>query len=263
MNISNSELQFIKHLNSNFLRIDSRKFLESRKIKIEKDIFNNCFSSISITFLSPFSNSNETIILTLKGEVVKKEEFEVRLSFEPKPKEDVESKEVMSLIESHIIRKINHEIIFPSSITTHSWRFYIDIFSTSPLKFSLFQMISKGIKLLFEYANIPKIMFTQNLFDNTIDYFVEGSEDRKTSSLSYNDQVYSLLYKNIDDLYVFGMDNDYNNLYFDPSDAEIFVLDTFFIVNVSENKRITGFYAIKGNVDMKKINEVERFIKEL
>jgi len=263
MNISNSELQFIKHLNSQLLRLDSRKYLESRKIKIEKDIYNNCFSSISISFSSPFSNSNESIIMTLKGEVVKMEEFEIRLSFEPKQREDIDSKDVISLLESHIISKITHESLFPSEVNSNSWRFYIDIFSTTQLKFSLFQMLSKGVKQLFEYAAIPRITYTKNIFDNTVDYFVEGSEDKKSSYLSYNEQVYSLLFNSISYLYVFGIDNDFNNLYFDPSDAEICVLDCFFIVSVGSNKEINGLYAVKGNVDIKKIDDIERFIKEL
>ncbi len=259
INISKSEneIQFFKLLNSHHLRFDGRNYFESRPYKIANNIYNTCFSSISI------SNSTNNCILTLKGDVVEAENFEVKLSFEPKPKDDKESNEVLELLNLLLINKLSHKTLMPS-IKDYSWRFYIDIFSTEPLNITMIQMLSYGIKELLKEAKIPIMVSTLNQFNNEEkELFVIGSNWNTTSILAEEDQVNHLDISGINILYFFGLENTFNNLFLDPAYDELLILDSYVMLSINDKKEITNLSAIKGNIDLRKIEEINNFVISL
>lgn len=254
---SENEIQFFKLLNSHHLRFDGRSYFESRPYKIANNIYNTCFSSISI------SNSTNNCILTLKGDVVDLENFEVKLSFEPKPKDDKESNEVLELLNLFLINKLSHNYLMPF-IKAYSWRFYIDIFSTESLNITMIQMLSYGINELLKEAKIPFLVLTSNQFSNEErELFVIGSNWNSPSVLSENEQVHSINTSGINFLYFFGLENTYNNLLLDPAYEELSILDSYVILSINDLKEVTNLSAIRGNIDLRKIEEINNFVSSL
>ena len=108
------EKNFLKELNFNGIRIDGRKFNQSRDITSRSNIYNTCFSSVDI------SNGDSSIILTLKGEVVPIENFDISINFELNSNNKDSSHdsnkdllEIHSIVNELIIKKLNHKSLFP------------------------------------------------------------------------------------------------------------------------------------------------------
>ena len=252
--ISESEIQFLKVLNSHHLRIDGRKYFQSRPFLLENNMYQTCFSSINI------SNNDSKIILTLKGEVVETDNFEIKMSFEPKPKDDKEINEVLDLVYKLMLNSLNHQCLFPS-IKEYSWKFYIDVFSTDSINISMFQLICEGIKSLLKGAKIPKIIKTINQFNTTEkEYNIVGSQFNKESILSESDQVHDIDISQLNDVYFFGLENMFNNLFLDPSEKELAIIDSYVLLSINSLNEITNLQAVKGNIDLKKIEEINKFV---
>jgi exosome complex RNA-binding protein Rrp42 (RNase PH superfamily) len=257
---STEEKIFLKQLNSHGIRVDGRRFFDSRYTRIESNIFSTCFSSIRI------SNGDSSLIFTLKGEVVNNESnFEIQTNFEPKNKDDKESLEILGLVNDLILNRLTHKVLFPN-ITEYTWKLYIDIFSTEILNISMMQLISQGIINLLKEAEIPKILVFQNQFNKSEkDYIVISNYSESNnmnlntiSSLAENKQINKIDTSQLNDLYFFGISD--NNLVLDPCHSELAIITSYVILVLDYKCTIVNLEALRSNIDLKRIEEINKFI---
>ena len=159
---SENEIAFFKQLLLDFdVRIDGRDKMDIRKYIIEKDIINNCFSSIKLTY----NNSKNEMIFAIKGELIKENEalneennkIELNInsmSMNTKGQNAEESKAIKNKMESLfnklMISKINTDCLIINKNTPKLyWKFYLDVFIFDDLRMSLFQLISIVSKKLY------------------------------------------------------------------------------------------------------------------
>ena len=128
----------------------------------------------------------------------------------------------------------------------------------------MIQMLSFGIKELLKEAKIPIMISTSNQFNNEEkELFVIGSNWNTTSVLSEEDQVNTLDIIGINILYFFGLENTFNNLFLDPAYEELLILDSYVMLSINDKKEITNLSAVKGNIDLRKIEEINNFVISL
>lgn len=256
--LSSKEKDMLNLFDSYGIRIDGRNFYSSRAIFCKKDLYSYCLSSISI------QHDDSIIDLSLKGEAVDLGNFEIKLSYEPKPKDDKITAEVISTIDRLLVKKLRHEDLFPKT-QENSWKFFIDIFSTKVIELSDIQLIVQGIKFLLYEAQIPKVVSLVNQFNGQKEFALSNSQTFsqqqnrvQQSILSEADQVTRISTGKLLDLYLFGVGK--YNLLLDPCKEEISIMDSFILMTCTQQGTIIDLEAIGTNLDLRRIEELNRFV---
>lgn len=279
---STEEKEFLKQLNLNGIRIDGRKFFESRQITSRINIYNTCFSSIDI------SNGDDSIILTLKGEVVPVDKFDISINFEFTGNCKTHSfeinkdhLEIYSIINEFVIKRLNHNDLF-KDINNYSWKLYIDVLiSKDSMNISMLDLIVKGVNLLLKEADMPKISVLSNDFDNDniVEYNIIDTTDKennknedniynfnfnkksKLSNLSEVNQTHRLKINNQIKLIIFGVSDDV--LLLDPTYSELIADNSYIILLIDNEYNILELQTVKSNIDLKKIGEIHNYLNFL
>ena len=256
---SENEIAFFKQLLLDFdVRIDGRDKMDIRKYSIEKDIINNCFSSIKLTY----NNSKNEMIFAIKGELIKenqetineennKENNKIELninsmSMNIKGQNAEESKAIKNKMESLfnklMISKINTDcLIINENKPKLYWKFYLDVFIFDDLRMSLFQLISIGIKETLLNVKVPKMIAFQNEVDEKFEY--DLMQNYKDMTMEESEEKIKLEIPNI---FVFSIFN--NNLYLDPCDEELIITPSNLYIS-EYNKKILNIESIGDSVE--------------
>ena len=256
---SENEIAFFKQLLLDFdVRIDGRDKMDIRKYYIEKDIINNCFSSIKLTY----NNSKNEMIFAIKGELIKenqetineennKEKNKIELninsmSMNIKGQNAEESKAIKNKMESLfnklMISKINTDcLIINENKPKLYWKFYLDIFIFDDLRMSLFQLIAIGIKETLLNVKVPKMIAFQNEVDEKFEY--DLMQNYKDLTMEESEEKIKLEIPNI---FVFSIFN--NNLYLDPCDEELIITPSNLYIS-EYNKKILNIESIGDSVE--------------
>ena len=251
---SENEIAFFKQLLLDFdVRIDGRDKMDIRKYIIEKDIINNCFSSIKLTY----NNSKNEMIFAIKGELIKENEalneennkIELNInsmSMNTKGQNAEESKAIKNKMESLfnklMISKINTDcLIINENKPKLYWKFYLDIFIFDDLRMSLFQLISIGIKETLLNVKVPKMIAFQNEVDEKFEY--DLMQNYKDMTMEESEEKIKLEIPNI---FVFSIFN--NNLYLDPCDEELIITPSNLYIS-EYNKKILNIESIGDSVE--------------
>ena len=256
---SENEIAFFKQLLLDFdVRIDGRDKMDIRKYYIEKDIINNCFSSIKLTY----NNSKNEMIFAIKGELIKenqetineennKENNKIELninsmSMNIKGQNAEESKAIKNKMESLfnklMISKINTDcLIINENKPKLYWKFYLDIFIFDDLRMSLFQLIAIGIKETLLNVKVPKMIAFQNEVDEKFEY--DLMQNYKDLTMEESEEKIKLEIPNI---FVFSIFN--NNLYLDPCDEELIITPSNLYIS-EYNKKILNIESIGDSVE--------------
>ena len=256
---SENEIAFFKQLLLDFdVRIDGRDKMDIRKYYIEKDIINNCFSSIKLTY----NNSKNEMIFAIKGELIKenqetineennKENNKIELninsmSMNIKGQNTEESKAIKNKMESLfnklMISKINTDcLIINENKPKLYWKFYLDIFIFDDLRMSLFQLIAIGIKETLLSVKVPKVIAFQNEVDEKFEY--DLMQNYKDLTMEESEEKIKLEIPNI---FVFSIFN--NNLYLDPCDEELIITPCNLYIS-EYNKKILNIESIGDSVE--------------
>ena len=256
---SENEIAFFKQLLLDFdVRIDGRDKMDIRKYNIEKDIINNCFSSIKLTY----NNSKNEMIFAIKGELIKenqetineennKENNKIELninsmSMNIKGQNAEESKAIKNKMESLfnklMISKINTDcLIINENKPKLYWKFYLDIFIFDDLRMSLFQLIAIGIKETLLSVKVPKVIAFQNEVDEKFEY--DLMQNYKDLTMEESEEKIKLEIPNI---FVFSIFN--NNLYLDPCDEELIITPSNLYIS-EYNKKILNIESIGDSVE--------------
>ena len=251
---SENEIAFFKQLLLDFdVRIDGRDKMDIRKYSIEKDIINNCFSSIKLTY----NNSKNEMIFAIKGELIKENEelneennkIELNInsmSMNTKGQNAEESKAIKNKMESLfnklMISKINTDcLIINKNSPKLYWKFYLDVFIFDDLRMSLFQLISIGIKETLLNIKVPKMIVFQNEVDEKFEY--DLMQNYKDMTMEESEEKIKLEIPNI---FVFSIFN--NNLYLDPCDEELIITPSNLYIS-EYNKKILNIESIGDSVE--------------
>ena len=256
---SENEIAFFMQLLLDFdVRIDGRDKMDIRKYYIEKDIINNCFSSIKLTY----NNSKNEMIFAIKGELIKenqeaineennKENNKIELninsmSMNIKGQNAEESKAIKNKMESLfnklMISKINTDcLIINENKPKLYWKFYLDIFIFDDLRMSLFQLIAIGIKETLLNVKVPKMIAFQNEVDEKFEY--DLMQNYKDLTMEESEEKIKLEIPNI---FVFSIFN--NNLYLDPCDEELIITPSNLYIS-EYNKKILNIESIGDSVE--------------
>ena len=256
---SENEIAFFKQLLLDFdVRIDGRDKMDIRKYYIEKDIINNCFSSIKLTY----NNSKNEMIFAIKGELIKenqetineennKENNKIELnlnsmSMNIKGQNAEESKAIKNKMESLfnklMISKINTDcLIINENKPKLYWKFYLDVFIFDDLRMSLFHLISIGIKETLLNVKVPKMIAFQNEVDEKFEY--DLMQNYKDLTMEESEEKIKLEIPNI---FVFSIFN--NNLYLDPCDEELIITPSNLYIS-EYNKKILNIESIGDSVE--------------
>ena len=256
---SENEIAFFKQLLLDFdVRIDGRDKMDIRKYYIEKDIINNCFSSIKLNY----NNSKNEMIFAIKGEIIKenqemineennKENNKIELninsmSMNIKGQNAEESKAIKNKMESLfnklMISKINTDcLIINENKPKLYWKFYLDIFIFDDLRMSLFQLIAIGIKETLLNVKVPKMIAFQNEVDEKFEY--DLMQNYKDLTMEESEEKIKLEIPNI---FVFSIFN--NNLYLDPCDEELIITPCNLYIS-EYNKKILNIESIGDSVE--------------
>jgi len=251
---SENEIAFFKQLLLDFdVRIDGRDKMDIRKYSIEKDIINNCFSSIKLTY----NNSKNEMIFAIKGELIKENEalneennkIELNInsmSMNTKGQNAEESKAIKNKMESLfnklMISKINTDcLIINKNSPKLYWKFYLDVFIFDDLRMSLFQLISIGIKETLLNVKVPKMIAFQNEVDEKFEY--DLMQNYKDMTMEESEEKIKLEIPNI---FVFSIFN--NNLYLDPCDEELIITPSNLYIS-EYNKKILNIESIGDSVE--------------
>jgi exosome complex RNA-binding protein Rrp42 (RNase PH superfamily) len=256
---SENEIAFFKQLLLDFdVRIDGRDKMDIRKYYIEKDIINNCFSSIKLTY----NNSKNEMIFAIKGELIKenqevineennKENNKIELninsmSMNTKGQNAEESKAIKNKMESLfnklMISKINTDcLIINENKPKLYWKFYLDIFIFDDLRMSLFQLIAIGIKETLLNVKVPKMIAFQNEVDEKFEY--DLMQNYKDLTMEESEEKIKLEIPNI---FVFSIFN--NNLYLEPCDEELIITPSNLYIS-EYNKKILNIESIGDSVE--------------
>ena len=251
---SENEIAFFKQLLLDFdVRIDGRSKMNIRKYGIEKNMINNCFSSVKLTY----NNSKNDIIFAIKGELIKENEEKINpelkielninsMSMTQKSKNDEEYKNIKNKMESLLnklmISKINTDcLIINKKEPLLYWKLYLDIFVFDQLRMSLFQLISIGIKETLLNIKVPKMIAFQNEIDDKFEY--DLMQNYKDLTMEESEENIKL---DIPNIYVFSIFN--NELYLDPCDEELIITPSNLYIS-EMNKRILNIESIGDSVD--------------
>ena len=256
---SENEIAFFKQLLLDFdVRIDGRDKMDIRKYYIEKDIINNCFSSIKLTY----NNSKNEMIFAIKGELIKENQEAINeennqenkkielninsMSMNTKGQNAEESKAIKNKMESLfnklMISKINTDcLIINENKPKLYWKFYLDIFIFDDLRMSLFQLIAIGIKETLLNVKVPKMIAFQNEVDEKFEY--DLMQNYKDLTMEESEEKIKLEIPNI---FVFSIFN--NNLYLDPCDEELIISPSNLYIS-EYNKKILNIESIGDSVE--------------
>ena len=256
---SENEIAFFKQLLLDFdVRIDGRDKMDIRKYYIEKDIINNCFSSIKLTY----NNSKNEMIFAIKGELIKENQETLNeennkvnnkielninsMSMNIKGQNAEESKAIKNKMESLfnklMISKINTDcLIINENKPKLYWKFYLDIFIFDDLRMSLFQLIAIGIKETLLNVKVPKMIAFQNEVDEKFEY--DLMQNYKDMTMEESEEKIKLEIPNI---FVFSIFN--NNLYLDPCDEELIITPSNLYIS-EYNKKILNIESIGDSVE--------------
>ena len=259
MQFSENEIAFFKQLLLDFdVRIDGRDKMDIRKYIIEKDIINNCFSSIKLTY----NNSKNEMIFAIKGELIKENQETLNeennkvnnkielninsMSMNIKGQNAEESKAIKNKMESLfnklMISKINTDcLIINKNSPKLYWKFYLDVFIFDDLRMSLFQLISIGIKETLLNVKVPKMIAFQNEVDEKFVY--DLMQNYKDMTMEESEEKIKLEIPNI---FVFSIFN--NNLYLDPCDEELIITPSNLYIS-EYNKKILNIESIGDSVE--------------
>ena len=268
---SENEIAFFKQLLLDFdVRIDGRDKMDIRKYYIEKDIINNCFSSIKLTY----NNSKNDIIFAIKGELIKEKEKEIEdnkennlkielnissMSMNSKGQNAEEYKQIKNKMESLfnklMISKINTDCLTINQKSPKLfWKLYLDIFVFDDLRMSLFQLLSIGIKECLLNVKVPKMVAFQNDIDEKFEY--DLMQNYKDLTMEESEEKINLEIPNI---FVFSIFN--NNLYLDPCDEELIITQSNLYIS-EYDKKILNIESIGDSVEPILYSQIADIIKQ-
>ena len=270
MKFSENEIAFFKQLLLDFdIRIDGRDKMDIRKYSIEKDVINNCFSSIKLTY----NNSRNEIIFAVKGELIKEKEKKEQqenkddlkiilninsMSMNVKGQNAEEYKLIKSKMES-LFNKLMISKIVTDCLIIHQdspklyWKLYLDVFVFDELRMNLFQIMSIGIKETLLNIKVPKMVAFQNELDDKFEY--DLMQNYKDLTMEESEEKLKLEIPNI---YVFSIFN--NNLYLDPCDEELIITPSNLYIS-EYNKKILNIESIGDSVEPILYSQISDIIK--
>ena len=266
---SENEISFFKQLLLDFdVRIDGRNKMDLRKYEIEKNMINNCFSSVKLTY----NNSKNEIIFAIKGELIKIKDSEEKKDNELKIELNINSmsltqrgqnaeeyknikNKMESLFNKLMISKINTDcLIINKKDPLLYWKLYLDIFVFDQLRMSLFQLISIGIKETLLNVKIPKMIAFQNEIDDKFEY--DLMQNYKDLTMEESEEIIKLEIPNI---YVFSIFN--NELFLVPCDEELIITPSNLYISEID-KRILNIESIGDSVDPALYSQISDIIKK-
>ena len=238
------------------MRCDGRQNLEIRPYIVEYNTLPSTYSSIKIIY----GNKSNEIILAVKGDIVKKSnEKLLNVNIESMFKiEDLKiKKEMEDHIETLIFKYINNkELQINEDSKEYYWKLYIDLFVMDSLKFSIFQYIAVGVKLLIQNIKLPKVVLLKNEINGETEY--DLLENYKDVSEHEKLRCFNNLF--VPDVFCFGLYK--NSIILDPSEEEFVVLESIIIIS-SLNGEIENMQSIGSSIDLSKIQEISKLVKTI
>ena len=238
------------------MRFDGRNNLEIRPYIAEYNSLPSTYSSVRLIY----GNNSKEIILAVKGDIVKKSnEKLLNVNIESMSKiEDLKlKKEIEDYIDNLIFKSINNkELQIDENNNEYYWKLYIDLFVMDTLKFSIFQYIAVGVKLLFKEIKLPKVVLFKNALNGETEYdLLENYED-----LSEQNKLRSFNNIIIPDVYCFGLFK--NSIILDPSEEEFAVLESIIIISCIKDE-VENIQSIGSSIDLSKIQEISNLVKTI
>ena len=168
-----------------------------------------------------------------------------------------QKKEMEDYIENLIFKSINtKEFQINENNKDYFWKLNVDLYIMDSLKFSIFQYICVGIKLLLKNLKLPKLV----LFNNELTGETEFDLLEQYQDLSEEDKLKSYSNLVVPDIYCFGLYK--NSILLDPSDEEFAILETIIIISCN-NGEVENTQSIGSSIDLSKIQAITSLVKTI